>query len=560
MFKNDLQNHKSSFIFGVGLLIFFGFNFFSAATLGVHFDEAYYWLFSQKPDVGYFDHPPMIAWLIYAGRLLFNNTIGLRFFIVLLSSGSVYLLWLLLKPYGEKPLLFWALTYSMLLIHPYSFIATPDASLFFFTVLFFLSYSRFISSAKTNNLLFLALATTLLLYSKYHAILVIGFTFLSNLKILKKKEFWIYLLIVFILMLPQLFWQINHHFISFRYHLVDSHRTPYRLQVTIDYLLNQLALTGPWLGWLFIYFLFRTKPNGKVENALKWTGVGTFVFFFFATFSGDFEAHWTLIAFVPLLVISYKELFSHSKWQKWVYIGGTINFVFLLTLRIIAVTPIAKEIRMFTFFNGWDQDAVMLKKETGDDPVVFQDCWNKAARFAYYTNNPTVTNLNSAFHRKNQFEIWDRDEMLAGQTVCVVTADSTQFTDATKVVTPKNRWYLKEISKFESYYDLTFEVIRQQLEGKELFVTAQINNVYEFAVCFGLQDQPACFQLYQKAGKNWSLIDDYSINNLSIEAHSKKEIATHFNIKSGETRNLYLMLKIGELKPIPVKRKIEIDQ
>jgi hypothetical protein len=30
-------------------------------------DEAYYWIFSQHLDWGYFDHPPMTALLIRAG-------------------------------------------------------------------------------------------------------------------------------------------------------------------------------------------------------------------------------------------------------------------------------------------------------------------------------------------------------------------------------------------------------------------------------------------------------------------------------------------------------------
>ena len=40
-----------------------------AALLPLSADEAYYWLWSQHLAAGYFDHPPMIAWLIRAGTL-----------------------------------------------------------------------------------------------------------------------------------------------------------------------------------------------------------------------------------------------------------------------------------------------------------------------------------------------------------------------------------------------------------------------------------------------------------------------------------------------------------
>jgi 4-amino-4-deoxy-L-arabinose transferase-like glycosyltransferase len=37
-------------------------------------DEAYYRLWSLKPDLGYFDHPPMIAWWIWAGRQIAGDS------------------------------------------------------------------------------------------------------------------------------------------------------------------------------------------------------------------------------------------------------------------------------------------------------------------------------------------------------------------------------------------------------------------------------------------------------------------------------------------------------
>ncbi|MBB3458239.1 dolichol-phosphate mannosyltransferase [Rhizobium sp. BK313] len=37
-------------------------------------EETYYWNYSQHLDIGYLDHPPMVAWLIWAGTSLFGNT------------------------------------------------------------------------------------------------------------------------------------------------------------------------------------------------------------------------------------------------------------------------------------------------------------------------------------------------------------------------------------------------------------------------------------------------------------------------------------------------------
>ncbi|MEX6507536.1 ArnT family glycosyltransferase [Jiella sp. M17.18] len=57
-------------------------------------DEGYYWLWAQAPSAGYYDHPPMVAWWIYAGTALFGDTpLGVRAVPVLADlvlSAAVY--------------------------------------------------------------------------------------------------------------------------------------------------------------------------------------------------------------------------------------------------------------------------------------------------------------------------------------------------------------------------------------------------------------------------------------------------------------------------------------
>ena len=41
-------------------------------------DEAYYWLWSRRPALGYFDHPPMVAWLITLSTAVLPGEAGAR--------------------------------------------------------------------------------------------------------------------------------------------------------------------------------------------------------------------------------------------------------------------------------------------------------------------------------------------------------------------------------------------------------------------------------------------------------------------------------------------------
>src|SRR5207249_9824652 len=52
-------------------------------------EEAYYWTYAKHPALGYFDHPPMVAWIIAAGTWLLGDTErGVRLVNTLLWVGS----------------------------------------------------------------------------------------------------------------------------------------------------------------------------------------------------------------------------------------------------------------------------------------------------------------------------------------------------------------------------------------------------------------------------------------------------------------------------------------
>src|SRR6266849_5845622 len=72
-------------------------------------DEAYYWLWSRHPDICYLDKGPMIAWFIWLGTALFGQTVfGVRFFAVLLASGTGIGMFVLARQLFSTRVAFWA--------------------------------------------------------------------------------------------------------------------------------------------------------------------------------------------------------------------------------------------------------------------------------------------------------------------------------------------------------------------------------------------------------------------------------------------------------------------
>ena len=63
------------FFFGGFLFFFYLLRLWLAGFGGIHPDETYYWTWSRHLSFGYFDHPPMIAWVIRAGDFIITHLI-----------------------------------------------------------------------------------------------------------------------------------------------------------------------------------------------------------------------------------------------------------------------------------------------------------------------------------------------------------------------------------------------------------------------------------------------------------------------------------------------------
>jgi len=51
-----------------------------AGVIDLRTDEAYYWTWSKENVLSFLDHPPMIAWFIRFGTVIFGDTnLGVRF-------------------------------------------------------------------------------------------------------------------------------------------------------------------------------------------------------------------------------------------------------------------------------------------------------------------------------------------------------------------------------------------------------------------------------------------------------------------------------------------------
>ncbi len=434
-----MENKKRIFTLVIaGLFIL---NLLQAGFTELLDDEAYYWLYSQHPDWGYYDHPPMVAWMIKAGCTVFNNIIGIRILPVIFVTGCIYIMYKLQKP--VKPLLLLIILLSTGLIHYGAIFAVPDLPLVFFTACFLWLYAGFLKKETWLNTLLLGVCMAALLYSKYHGVLLIFFCIMANPKLLLNKKFWIACVFGAILFFPHLYWQYENGFPSLQYHLVERRYKGYHYSRTTDYILGQLFLFGPLIAWMIFYAAFKQKSNGDVWiRTLKWIVNGVLGFFFLTTFKGRIEPNWTVIALIPAILLLHYYLDKTPRMERILRLLLPFSLAAIFLVRAAMIWDISgNTIPIGREFHNNKEWTGTIKTKANDYPVYFLNSFQMASKYTYYQQMP-ATSYNTNIYRNNQFDLWKPELSWQQDSVLAV---STRFlcTDQDSVITWKGKLYYK---------------------------------------------------------------------------------------------------------------------
>ena len=379
-------------------------------------DEAYYWVYSRFPAWGYFDHPPMIAVLIKYGYAIFHNELGVRIICALLSTFTILITESLTE--RKNPFIFYTVALSIAVLQITGFLAVPDTPLLFFTALFFYMFRSFIKKTNWQNSLLLGLSITLLFYTKYHGLLIVFFTFLSNIKLFTRWHTWLAGFFVFIFFAPHLLWQWEHDWVSFRYHLFESNVSAYKFSFTTDYLLGQFLLAGPLAGFILFPAALIHKTRNETERALKFTLIGIYLVFLISSFRGKVEANWPMPALIPLMVLSHQFIIDKTSWAKLLRVVAMISLLLIITCRIYLVVDIGPDNSIKNRFHNNKAWAKAIAEKTGNTPVVFYNSYQRASLFWFYSGKQSHSH-NPYWDRRNNYNFWPTESNLLGKKVFI---------------------------------------------------------------------------------------------------------------------------------------------
>lgn len=453
------------------------------------FDEAYYWYFSQNPSWGYFDHPPMVAILARIGTLLFDSELGVRLFAPFLLSGTIFLLWKLIDDRRKYDYvwIFCLLSGSVALFNAYGFFMLPDTPLLFFGALFLYGYKSFLKKERTAAILVLAVSMAAMMYSKYHAILLIAFVVLSNPKLLLRYRFWVAALLSLILYIPHVYWLYETDFASIKYHLSGRANSYYRIDFTLNYILNVLIVLGfsfPLIYWaLYRFTRFGHLKERVFDRALVFAAWGIIGFFLLSSFNRKTQAQWPLLTVLPLIVLTFRYSLDRERYRKWLRITSIVSLVVLCMARIVLLSEELSPIKYESHGNKrWTEE---LYEKTGGLPVIFEDSYRNASMYGFYSRVP-VYSLNSAQHRQNQFDI-DSSEYKFQHKKVAYLSGREDFDSVIQIQIGRGKghpWKGKIVEDFSSFRKLICRVEDDRMVRGRDSVSLTLINPYSEGVAF----------------------------------------------------------------------------
>lgn len=423
--------------------VIFLWRLYLSATLQLHPDEAYYWLWSRHLDISYFDHPPMVAYFIWLGTLVSRSEMWVRLSGALVMLLLSRLMWQLsMQLFKSVPVA----AGSVILFNLYPLtmlgmvVITPDVPVLLFWSLGVYLFWQIMRSGQAWRWYPLGLCFGMALLSKYTAILMPA-CFLLYLLISEDRRWlttihpYLAILLGLACFLPVVFWNSRNDWVSFffqfKHGLGGEH---FKLSRVAEYMAGQLVVVGP-VVWILgmVSTLSAFKQRDKETLLLICSAVPVILFFGLSSMKKVAGANWPAFAYFTFSMLVAKYcLSSSSTWRRSLW---AVAFAVTLTLSLIATlqarfgllslgnySPELAAADATNAFHGWRELGDSLKKYSPQS-IAIAPSHQLAAEIIYYTDENLPTSTTKA-SRPSQFNLLDTpDHTRAKERIFVWTND-----------------------------------------------------------------------------------------------------------------------------------------
>jgi 4-amino-4-deoxy-L-arabinose transferase-like glycosyltransferase len=379
-------------------------------------DEAYYWLWSRHLALSYYDHPPMVAYLIRFFTLGGDNLLLVRLTTVACMGVAAWFIYRLAREMFSPQVAALSLVLCMLLpgTNAGYTLVTPDSPLIMFWAMALYYCWRAITTGRGRDYVAAGVVLGGLLLSKYTSVLFFGFLFLFLLlrrpRLLLRKEPWLAVLLALVLFLPVVVWNAEHGWISFAFQYQHGTDTSFGIH---------WGRFFEFFGGLFVLFspVFFAVMLGAAARVKDFWGdddkfylvLGFLVPLLFFLYKGLFkkmELNWVAPALLPGGIYLAQVVESY-RLRRTFRVGAVVSALLIVVMFFPGLFPFPPKInphnRLFGYRQGVEE--VVRLKQPGD--ALFADHLTIASIMTYYApGHPSV--MIPIPTRPSEYTYWDR--------------------------------------------------------------------------------------------------------------------------------------------------------
>ena len=308
--------------FYVTLVLTLAFKFWLAMALPMTGDEAYFIHWGVYPDYGFWDHPPMIGWILALLLQLSGAEWVLRLPVIALPALVAFAMMQYLRPVDEDKAYVAALAFLLLPANVWNVLITTDTPLVLFSFLSALCFAE--ALRRESQLLYAASGVFLGLafLSKYFAVLLglayLGFVLTQP----AGRRSWGGLATMVASVLPfaalNAWWNYNHCWANLLFNLYARNdnagwlpQNPPLYALSILYMLCPVALYQMWRGRAAL----RQKLAEPRARFFMFAWVVPLALFALLSLVKQIGLHW-LLSFVPFFFVAAALVLGAAQLRK----------------------------------------------------------------------------------------------------------------------------------------------------------------------------------------------------------------------------------------------------
>lgn len=392
--------------------------------LELYSDESYYWLWSLRPAAGYYDHPPMVAWLIWLSRQLVPGEVGVRLLFVACGGLAVAFAGLAAREISDHPRApLWAalLAAAAPLLTITGALALPDAPV----EAAYAAGTWLVAGARGRRWAWAGVAVGLALLSKFTAALLAPALMLlvawdrELREELRTRWPWIGAAVSVALFAPCLLWNAAHGWVAIRFQLWHGLVGGTSFSAFLLYLGALLAGAGPVVLVAGVWALARARSSA--ERRVAAATLLPLAVTLYSAVRGRVEANWGALVFPGLCAAAAAGLarlrpgLARGLVGASVALGAAAAVLYAAEVRhprlIPPAAPVVERFRGQADFarearRAAERACAALGSPAGCDPAdpfVYPGSYQVASQLAYYAG---WRRLGPASSRPSQLDLW----------------------------------------------------------------------------------------------------------------------------------------------------------